>query len=116
MERQLKVQRLISGEKIFGSFTQITSRGVEDALPRCDYNTSRESLGKPESSLGALSFSDTTSTPPSLRGALGALERIWVGRRSGVVVNRQESLLKVRKGDGDWIGDLRGRGIDWLIL
>ncbi|MCJ1458314.1 hypothetical protein MMC28_008685 [Mycoblastus sanguinarius] len=51
-----------------------------------------------------------------IRGALGVLERIWVGRRSGVVVNGEGTLLKGKKGDGDWIGDLKGGGVDWLIL
>ncbi|KAI9742851.1 MAG: hypothetical protein M1818_003580 [Claussenomyces sp. TS43310] len=50
-----------------------------------------------------------------IRGALGVLERIWMGR-SGVVVNGEGTPLRGKKGDGDWIGDLRGRGVDWLIL
>lgn len=47
-----------------------------------------------------------------IRGALGVLGRIWVGRRGGV----EGALMKGKKGDGDWIGELRGRGVDWLIL
>lgn len=51
-----------------------------------------------------------------IRGALGVLERIWEGRRGGVVVNGKETLLKGNKGDENWIEDLRGSGVDWLIL
>ena len=51
-----------------------------------------------------------------IRGALGALERIWAGRRSGVVVDGEGTLLEGKKGDGDWIGDLRRSGVDWLIV
>lgn len=46
-----------------------------------------------------------------IRGALGVLERIWADRR-----NVKGRLLKGIQGEGDWIGDLRGRGVDWLIL
>ena len=51
-----------------------------------------------------------------IRGALGVLERIWVEKRSGVVNHGEGTLLNGKKVDGDWIGDLRGRGVDWLIL
>lgn len=34
------------------------------------------------------------------RGALGVLEGIW----------------SQRSGSGDWIGELRARGVDWLVL
>lgn len=59
-----------------------------------------------------------------IRGALGVLERIWVGRMGSGVVNVSRegeggTLLeggKKGEGDGDWIGELRGQGVDWLIL
>jgi hypothetical protein len=50
------------------------------------------------------------------RRAMGVLKSIWERRRSGVVANRAEALLKWTKGDGDWIRDLKGLGVDWLIL
>ena len=51
-----------------------------------------------------------------IRGALGVLERIWVRKmRSGVVVNGEGTLLKRKKGDRDWIRDLRASGVNWLI-
>ena len=53
-----------------------------------------------------------------IKGALSVLERIWMGRRSSrkVVVASGETLAKEEKRNEDWIGDLRGSGVDWLIL
>lgn len=50
-----------------------------------------------------------------IRGALGVLERIWVDRGT-VVVNGEGTLLEGERGEGNWIRDLRERGVDWLIL
>jgi hypothetical protein len=46
-----------------------------------------------------------------IKGALGALERIWAGRRS----NGNRNVPRGEKGNGDWIADLKGSGVDWLI-
>ena len=43
------------------------------------------------------------------------LERIWLGR-SGMAGNDGGGLLEGMKGGGNWIEDLRGRGVGWLIL
>ena len=51
-----------------------------------------------------------------IKGALGVLERIWLGKRSRLMVEGEGTLLKEQKGDGDWIMELRRRGVDWLIL
>ncbi|KAF2716465.1 hypothetical protein K431DRAFT_235322 [Polychaeton citri CBS 116435] len=51
-----------------------------------------------------------------IRGALGVLETIWKGRRRGTVIDEEGAPLEGKMGDGNWIGDLRGRGVDWLIL
>jgi hypothetical protein len=51
-----------------------------------------------------------------IRGALGVLEKIWAGKRSGELGNGEGTLPTREKGDRDWIGDLRDIGVDWLIL
>ena len=51
-----------------------------------------------------------------IRGALEVLERIWTGRSNGAVVDEGGNLLKGEKGDKDWVRELRGMGVDWLII
>jgi hypothetical protein len=52
-----------------------------------------------------------------IKGALGVLERIWVRRRRNrVAVDADGTFLNEKKRDGDWIKDLRGKGVDWLIV
>ena len=52
-----------------------------------------------------------------IRGALGVLEDIWAGRRGGKAdVDKPSGAAEQKRGRGDWIGVLRDRGADWLIL
>lgn len=51
-----------------------------------------------------------------MRGALGVLERIWKRRRSAVVLDDEGAEVEVKKKEVDWIGDMRGQGVDWLNL
>ena len=50
-----------------------------------------------------------------LKGAVTLLEKIWSAREKEVV-QEEESLRKELHDKRDWIGDLRGSGVDWLIL
>ncbi|KAI1627843.1 fungal-specific transcription factor domain-containing protein [Exophiala viscosa] len=52
-----------------------------------------------------------------VREALGVLQSIWSGRRSGVLVNNEGgALLEEINGDKDWIEDLKAAGVNWLIV
>lgn len=44
-----------------------------------------------------------------IRGSAGLLKKMWEERKNG-------ELLNETKDKGDWITELRGKGVDWLIL
>lgn len=49
-----------------------------------------------------------------IRGALGVLERLWARRRSGEVID-SEGNAQMAEAD-NWVNELRGKGVDWLII
>ena len=50
-----------------------------------------------------------------LKGAVGLLERIWLARRKEIVQGEEDPQKGLHR-KRDWIGDLKGSGVDWLIL
>ena len=51
-----------------------------------------------------------------IKGALGVLERIWAGKRSGLGTGSDEYHSMEKKESGDWIKGLRETGVDWLVV
>lgn len=51
-----------------------------------------------------------------IKGALGVLESLWAGRASQSNEASQREDRKERSSRGDWVDDLRSRGVDWLII
>jgi len=49
-----------------------------------------------------------------IRGALGVLERLWARGRSDGVIDGEGNALMAEA--DNWMNELRGKGVDWLIL
>lgn len=74
-----------------------------------------ETIDHPRQSWVAKRFQELWTVQPwgLIRGALGVLESIWSERRSGVAAGSEGTLVKAK---GDWVNNLKGREVDWLIL
>lgn len=51
-----------------------------------------------------------------IKGALGVLERIWSSRMSEVVDGGGGIVHHGKQKHGGWVEELRGRGVDWLVI
>lgn len=66
----------------------------------------------------ATRFQDLWEVEPwgTIRAALGVLQGIWAQRRRHSAATGKESTFGETRDDFNWIEDLKGRGVDWLII